>query len=243
MTTSDPTIWSFPSDGQPPDMAWAAEASTLEALTEGSEALHVDAIIAMEAQTEQELEEARALAAQLRRQGIDFDVDRIMKPSLSDRLFDAVEDVKDWLGRKGQPEPEGMPDDLPFALEIPLGTTVPTDRIAIDYDALYAETAAFRAHIAAQISASRGAAKRPALPGAARDALFEMEEWDDTTELLFLIGDLTEYWPPAEGRPALGLTERQEDGGLPIQISLIAHGSAAHDTLTALIREYGGRWE
>ena len=235
-------IWSFPKDGQPPDLAWVLAAPDLDTFATASLSLQAAAEEAMEAQTAQTLAESRALAAALREKGVDFDIDRIMKPSLADRVSDLVEDAKDWLHDLTGSQSGPAPADVPFLHAVPVGCTYPTDQIALDYDDLFALTQAFRADLADQISVGWGAARAPDIPQTVLEDLYDSEDWDDDDQLLFVLADLTHYWPAGARGFALGLMERQEDGGLPIEIALVAHGPQADQQITALLQAKGGGW-
>lgn len=237
-----PDIWSFPKDGQPPDLAWVLAAPDLDAFATASLSLQAAAAEAMDAQTALTRAESRALSAALRGKGVDFDIDRMMKPSLADRVSDLVEDAKDWWHDLTGSASGTAPADVPFLHAVPLGCTYPTDQISLDYDDLFAQTHAFRAALADQISVGWGAARAPELPQTVLEDLYECEDRDDDDQLLFDLADLTHYWPAGARGFAVGLMERQEDGGLPIEITLVAHGPQADQQITAMLQAKGGGW-
>ncbi|MFQ6548966.1 hypothetical protein AADZ90_013485 [Aestuariibius sp. 2305UL40-4] len=232
-------IWAHPPSGQPPDLTAILAARSAAEAAERSEDLYAAAMAATERQMEADLTEARTMQAQLKQEGIDFDVDRMMAPSLTDRLLMRVDDLRDWIADRFQPDgdPSG---DLAGAMAIPLGRTHPTNRLPQDYEAIFAEIQRFRDAIAAQITRSRGAPPQGiTIPDAALDFVEYDDTWTEEQALLDHLSDYCAYWPPSDHGPALALTERQEDGGLPIEIELIVHGPSDHARIIALLKAHG----
>lgn len=127
--------------------------------------------------------------------------------------------------------------------ELPLAETHPMDELPFDYDEIEPEIARFRDQITELITAAHGRAPlKIALPDRAYDLLYE-EQLDDAALQLMDIQFITAYWPPLAERPGLAISDRQEDGGLPREISLQARNEAAHKALANILESFGGRLE
>lgn len=127
--------------------------------------------------------------------------------------------------------------------ELSLTETYPMDELSFDYDEIEAEIARFRDQVAALITAARGQAPlRVVLPDEAYD-IFQEECLEDAAHHLMEIQFITACWPPMGGRPGLAISDRQEDGGLPREISLQARNEMAHGAIIETLRTFGGRLE
>lgn len=157
---------------------------------------------------------------------------------------DLAEIMQDeFAGEEDDIDMEDIDPDAPFAFGMSLIRTHPTYQLNFDYPEIFGETRRLRDEIGALITASRGTPPlRVILPGTARDAADD-QDWDEDDALMLVAETITAYWPPVDGKPALILSEVQEDGGLPIEIMISAHSSRGHDAFLRLIQDAGGYLE
>lgn len=129
------------------------------------------------------------------------------------------------------------------AAELLLIATYPTDELNFDYEQIDAEIARFRDQVATLITAAHGCPPpKPVLPPEAYDVFYDEDPGEAAYDLME-IQFITACWPPAPGRPGLAISDRQEDGGLPREISLQARDAAAHAQIEETLRQFGGRLE
>ncbi len=218
------TIWLIPEAGTTPDITNLATAGSMAALYDVSEPYWITFAQAMEAQVSQQ---NAILAAEFPA------FDTSLRPTLTDRIRDIWDGVIDlaWGWRRIKTR---QASDVPFTFDVPLAQTYPTQELSFDYEDLYAETARLRSELAAQITLKRGVG--PQLIMVDADLMDDMLEDDcDTADIVHRLDGVVQYWPPIKDLPALALSEVQEDGGLPIEISLLAHPAAAHDALVKIV--------
>lgn len=238
-------IWRFPDGGDVPDLSALLGARDLEAMFDLSGPAQEAAIAALEAEKLTAEAGARAVAAELKAKGVDFDVERAPRGSLWERARDRWDDLMwSWRDRfvsDAGPERGSVPDNAVFGFELTLARSHPTRDIALDHDEIDAEVEWMVEALSAQISAERGCGPVMArLPDAVMDDLAEQDDCSEEDDMLMQAGDVVAYWPPGDG-PALALSVRQEDGGLPIEVRLLAHGAVAHRRLVAAVQRAGGR--
>lgn len=233
-------VWSFPEGGVVPDLGVLLEARDMAALTEAAEPGHSLALAGVLAERDRAVEDARAVARDLKAKGITFDVDRLIGPTWWERMQDKWDDAWEWWHRRSAPDTAPPPDTAIFSVGLALAMTRPTGTIALDGGAIDAEVDRFVEAVSRQITVSRGRGPSTLhLPDAVLDDLAEQDEWSEADEILMSAGSLRAYWPPSDG-PAIALFVEQQDGGLSIDVSLAGHGVLAHGRFLQILAQHGG---
>lgn len=226
------SIWAFPPREAMEVLPALLAARSVEELWPASTPFYVARTDRLSESVEQQLERLGPEGDLLRRE---------MRPGLMDRLWDLRDRISGLFG----PGPAGDAEEgagRALAFNLPLIETLPTDELEQEYEVVFEETRRLREEIGALISAERGfAPSGVGLPEDALDFLEELEEFSDEDELLAGIANVTAYWPPTQGKPALALAQVQEDGGLPIEISLLAHDEGGHAYFVDILRRAGGK--
>ena len=173
----------------------------------------------------------------------DIDMDDRLRRDMRSSAMDHAVEAWDGLTPLARRRREAANAAQPLCFGMPLIETFPTEDLSLDPAVVYAETSRLRDEIGALISAERGAGPhRITLPPAAFD-FYGNDDWTDTEATLAEIGKFTAYWPPAPGKPALALSESQEDSIQPIEILIYAHDADGHDALLRIVTQAGGRIE
>lgn len=225
-----------------PDLSPQLEAADLAAMFDASGRTQDGALKAVEAERDRAINAAREVAAKLKTKGINLDVDHMIRGSLLERAQIWWDDQVDRWRSRNEPEDEEVPDDALFAFDLPVALTHPTSVLNADSDVIDAEVARIVEGLTRQITVSRGRGSlRVSIPDDLLDGLSEAEDWADDENAMIEATDITAYWPPVEGAPALALCVVQADGGHVIEVKLLAHGAAAHRRFEALMADHGGR--
>lgn len=216
----------------------------MTALFDVSDPLQEQALKAIEAEMDRAEAGARTVAAELKAKGIAFDVDRMLRGSVFKRAQSLWNDLMFRWRTRDEPEDANVPDDTLFVFDLPVALTYPTSTLNAEYDALDAEVARMVEGLSRQIIVSRGCAPlRIVIPDDLLNELAEAEDWTEADSALIEAGDITAYWPPVGGAPALALSVVHEDGGHVIEVKLLAHGVATHGRFKALLADHGGTLE
>ncbi len=233
-------IWSFPKGGEVPDLADLLQAQSVAELSEVSEQSQEAAVRAVEDARDKAIEDARAVAADLKAKGVNFDVDRILRPSLWERVQDKWDELLDWWQRDEAPVSTREQESVPFAFDLPLAYTHPPRSLSIERDVIDAEVTRFTDALIRQITAQRGRGPvRLSVPDDIYDELAEADEWSDAATVAFEADCAVAYWP-SQGQPALLLSVVSEDPEHVIEVKLIAHGGPAHRRFIAELEALGG---
>ncbi|OAN78389.1 hypothetical protein A8B78_13070 [Jannaschia sp. EhC01] len=233
-------FWSFPKRGAVPDLTHILEAETLAELAAAT-GPHQGAVLdAIEAERDRTVADARQVAAGLRAKGIHMDVDAMLRGSLWDRLSDKWYDLLDWWEGRVEPVEAPPPDDVVFSVALALAMTRPTGDIAAEYDDIDAEVDRMVEALSRQITVAWGRAPLTVtVPHALIDDLAEQDDFSEEGEILLTAQSVVAYWPPIRS-PAMALLVEQEDGGLAITVSLVAHGAPAHGRFAQILADHGG---
>lgn len=232
-------IWTYPKGGAVPDLADLLQAETLAEL-QGMSATRQDAALrVLEEGRDQAEAEARAVAADLAKKGVHFDVERLLRPSLLDRMQDKWYDVLDWWQAKPEPADAAPSDDAFFVYDLPVAITNEPRHIAKDHAEIDADVARMVDGLTRQITAQRGRAPVTfSVPEALLDTLQDEDEWSEDATIAFELTYAVAYWPPA-GQPALMLSVVQEDTEHRIEVRLLAQGATAHRRLMDVAQRMG----
>ncbi|MEM6307990.1 MAG: hypothetical protein AAF701_08395 [Pseudomonadota bacterium] len=229
MTTTVLDIWAYPKNGVLPDFTAFLECHTMDDM----------ALVPMpwldgtflDIPGDAELPVEQVLRDELQKAGLPFGTETMDPPPWGARIsmwafriLDRVWDVFDSM-RFSVSKPRA--DDHVFPMWLPIGSTHPTWDLNHDYDVIDAETKRYRDAVAAQITQHRGV--RP--QSFADTGLFDP---DDDNHARATLANVTHYWPPVDGKPSLALSEVQEDGGLPVEITLLVQDAAGHAYVMAL---------
>lgn len=215
----------YPAHGIVPDLCPLLDAPSIARAFNASAALRDQQVAGTEAFAASQAKEMRALQKDLVKKGVDFDVDRLLHGTVWDRIVDKWYDVIDWFQR------EPPPTEADPSFEIVIGLTRETSALPFDYDVIFGESRRLKTGVAEQITAACGS------PPRRLDIQWEAPEhddWDDTEMLRSEMADFDMLWPPVRDKPGFALAERQEDGGLPIEIVLLVCSAETYDQLVAL---------
>ena len=219
-------IWVYPSQGAIPDLSPILAAQNFEAVFDASTALQNQQLDGVETFAATQTEDLIAMQKDLAAKGVQFDVDRMLRGSLMDRITDKWFDFWDWL------RPAHACDaDAGGSFEIVLAMTHPTSDIPFPYDTIFDETERVKNTIADVITKSKGVA--PLVLNITEDDTNE-DDWTDAQMFRADMADFDVIWPPVDGRPALTLAERQADGGLPIEVVLLMCDQVDYDRIVDL---------
>lgn len=234
-------IWSFPEGGAVPDLADLLQAMRVAELVEISGPAQEAVLRAHEAARDRAFDETRAVAADLKAKGIAFDMERMLRPSLWERMQDAWDDLLDrWRDRGGVDVPS-MPSDQYFAFELTLALTHPPRSLSVDYNVIEAEVAQMADALTRQITAQRGRGPMAVrVPVDVYDALMEDDDEAGAAMLAEEADCAVGYWPP-HGQPALLLSVGHGEPEQGIEVRLLAHGGPAHRRFVTELEALGGR--
>ncbi|MEX3015952.1 hypothetical protein [Gymnodinialimonas hymeniacidonis] len=233
-------LWNHPHGGTVPDLADLLQAETVAELSALSGARQDAAASAMERQAERSMAEARAFAADLKAKGIAFDVDRVLRPSLWERLQDKWDEWRHGWTSQPPSAPSHAAEDQLFAFDLPLALTFPPRSLSLDYETIDTEVMRLTDALARQITAQRGRGPlQVAIPDDVYDEIAEEDEWSEVATIAYEADCAVGYWPP-NGQPALLLSVVQEDPEHVIEVKLLAHGGPAHRRFVAELEALGG---
>ncbi|MEJ6388044.1 hypothetical protein [Gymnodinialimonas ulvae] len=234
-------VWSYPQGGAVPDLADVLQAETVAELVAISGATQDAAVRAMERQENRALAEARQVSQDLKAKGIDFDVGRMMRPSLWERLQERWDAWRDGLSDRAAPPQAAAAEHQLFAFDLPLAYTLPPRSVSLEHEVIDAEVARFADALARQITAQRGQGPvAVSVPQDVHDDLMEADEWSEVATIAFEADTAIGYWPP-NGQPALLLSVVREEPEHVIEVKLLAHGGPAHRRFVAALEAIGGR--
>lgn len=235
------SIWLYPEGGAVTDLSVFANATSIADVEGVAVGLYESSERATEQQTEQTMAMLRGMQENLVEKGFDFDVDRMMRPSLGERFQMAVDDAVDWVRGAERSEAEYEADSGLFPFGVPIAQTRPTNELSFEYEEIYGETARLRAEIAQTLARARaGTILKITIPDAVYDAFEELDDGSDEQYLLWMLGDVSECIPPHDGKLGFLLSERQEDGGMPIEIDLIVLTTQDYERIQTLVTRAGG---
>ncbi|MEO0813298.1 MAG: hypothetical protein AAFY60_10580 [Myxococcota bacterium] len=233
-------FWNFPEDGQTPSLNWVTEAASLDALVQASEPHWKHVAQAQQRAQRRATDSLLATAKELETKGVNMQ-------SLVDELGTSIDDLYDedvTLSDDDYSDEDGPMIDSPFVFVVPLASTVPSREIVLDYEETEERIRGFLRDLEREISKTRQHAPlRLSVSDERVDELLESDEADDhmAFHAFHLLLGLIAYWPPEAGKPALALSHRQEDNGLPHEIELLAHGPEGHQALLAQLPDWGAR--
>lgn len=234
-------IWTFPREGRVPDLADMLQATSLAEFFAASERKQQQALQAQIEASDAALERAREVAKDLKAKGIDFDPERLLRPTLAERVSEKWYDLLDWWEGRRDPVPDDTPppDDAMFVYDVTLAMTDLPGEVPFEYEETHAEVDAMVEALSRQITAQRGRAPVTFdVPEPVIDALEEEDAWSEEATLAFELDCAVAYWPATE-QPALMLSVVQEDTDHRIEVKLLAHGGVAHKRMMAMAEEMG----
>lgn len=219
-------IWVYPASGVTPDVSLLLAVQSIQQVFDASAALRDQHLSGTEAFASSQTEDLKAMQKDLAAKGVDFDVERLLRGSLWDRLADRWYDFLDWF------RPGDTSLDADFSFEIVLGMTHPTQTLPFAYDVIFAENQRLKSAVADAITKARGHA-----PDHLHVQLDEPEDddaWTDDDMFRAEMADFDMLWPSIGDLPGFALAERQADGGLPIEIVLLVCAPSTFDRIVAL---------
>lgn len=233
-------IWNYPKGGKVPDLADVLQAVRVSEMVEIAGPAQVAVLRAHEATRDRAIEGAREVAADLKAKGIDFDVGRMLRPSLWERVQEVWDGVWDRWRDRAAPEGLSMPSDRYFAFDLTLALTHPSRSLSMDHDVMERHVAQMVDALTRQISAQRGRGPmQVSIPDAVHDDVLERDEDADAATLADAAQSAVGYWPP-NGQPALMLVVVWSEPESPVEVKLLAHGSPAHRRFVAELEALGG---